>query len=248
MTVRATTLLEVSANGVHYTGADMSWCFEEATTTTDPVRAAFAAAGVLRGIMDTPIMERYDPAYPEAFSWASDLLLRACSSDDIGDVAGIGDFAASLPPIDAQIDDMSLAATYKNRPAELAERIQETVGTDSNILLIGIGHGGTIPAASTFNALSGEGNVFYPVRFSRDKKKDRDPYLCGSELQSLEKIATTHTPVIVDEDRATGGTMQDATHFFHDNLHRRITGVTTCDSSDLIFDPRFSQVPAPVNR
>ena len=80
----------------------------------------------------------------------------------------------------------------------------------------------------TFGALSGEDNIFYPVRFSKYKTGDTTPALSDIEIEYLQRLALDRSVVIHDEDRGLSlrGTMTDALRFFDALLDTQSLGFT----------------------
>lgn len=211
---------DLSNNGVfegdtfQYRNVTAEWCLEEARTATDPERRVIAVAGVLRAVLDVPLTQR-GPDHLDATKWASDLLLKTCVSEVPVVADSPSSYIRDLPPAKGRLDAISVAATRANRPLSTAEMIQEKVGESSaGVLLVALGHGGTIAAADTFQAFNGGDNQFFPVRFSRMKHKDKRPVVGKLEAESLRELAVDRSVVLFDEDRSSGRTMRQATDHF----------------------------------
>lgn len=234
----------------HYTGERITYCdtsprwlFKQLRTESNTDKRAFAAAGLLRAVMDAPLEDRSTHAYQDGFEWATHLLLcmRSTTRPLSGRNYRMNDYVANLPHIKASLDSVTTAATRANQPTELATLIEKQHGVASNKLVIGLGHGGIIAAADTFLAMSGE-NVFYPARYSRNKHKDQRLRLSAKETGLLGEIAHDKTVVVIDEDSATSQTIETAIAELKNVLQTEVVfGATVVESSQPDrFDPQIT--------
>lgn len=186
------------------------WCFKTAVSGSDD--AVYAAAGLVRSLLDTDFSERSYPEHIDAIDWASDLLLGVCANQDISSYPEPSAYVRKIPPlVNATLDSTSCVATRTNNPDKSAEVIKSKLSGNGGLLIIGLGHGGTISAAKTTTAMQGEGAIFYPVRYSMTKHHDRKPHIDPEhELDYLRTLAGGRAVVVHDEDYGGGTTIRKA--------------------------------------
>ncbi len=129
-------------------------------------------------------------------------------------------------PIKERSGFITVCATNPRFSQSTAERIVKDSHSD-DILFISIGHGGIRSGMDTFLRyvdMTKTDSVFYPVRFSRRKKRDETPVLTDSEKSYLDRKGTGRQLVLFDEDIVTpeGGTMSQAKEYFEDLLDKEV--------------------------
>jgi hypothetical protein len=217
---------------ITYEDAATTWLFEQALATDDIGQRAFAAAGLVRAVLDIPINERRFPDYFTAIDWSVGLLLSARGNpEEAQNQAQMNDYVARLPMVNAKLDSVSVTATRANEPSETARIIKEQTENPSDPLVIALGHGGIIPAADTFISLNCDNKLFYPVRYSRRKLKDESPVLAYPELEMLRIMAKDRPVVVIDDDRGLmSSTISQFTIQMSELLSTDVYGVTPVHS------------------
>jgi len=84
------------------------------------------------------------------------------------------------------------------------------------ILIIAIAHGGLIAGMDLFLRYMdiNPESVFYPIRFSNRKYKDKEPRIESTEKTALSIEAKSRDIVIFDEDVSSGTTLKKTGIFF----------------------------------
>lgn len=107
------------------------------------------------------------------------------------------------------IDLFSVQGSKPERSRKISKKIQEKFKGE-DILFLALGNGGTNPGLEIFTIYEQEtGNKnsqFYPIRFSRVKKEDKEPRLTKNDKQYLKDLNPTRI-ILFDEDTSTGDTI-----------------------------------------
>jgi hypothetical protein len=126
--------------------------------------------------------------------------------------------------IHQQSDTISFDSSNPKLSFDFVKNLEQRL-TCKDILFIPLGYGGIMPGLDVFNKYTNNNpdskSVFYPVRFSREKLKDKTPQLNLEEIYKLEILAKTKQVVIFDEDCYSGLTLEIAKTFFQNNLKQK---------------------------
>ena len=114
-------------------------------------------------------------------------------------------------------DSVTWNATHPSRSKRTAgDLAMRTSG--GNVLFVALAHGGVAAGMDAYlrycDEVGSEGSEFYVTRFSTQKLGDLTPKLSPTEIAYLQEQATGRQPVIFDEDRASGKTLDRAQQFF----------------------------------
>lgn len=217
-----------TGDNVTYRDSEVAWLFEQAVGPDDIDMRSYAAAGLMRALLDTPVDERDTDEYLRSIDWATDVILSVQSGNvpSYPETTNVRDFIESLPPVNGVFDATSVTATKSNDPKITAAVISEHIPDNDEKLVIALGHGGILSSAATFSELPGN-NAFYPLRFSKYKAKDGIPVLGDTEREHLGVLAEDRAVIVHDEDRGLGGdTLRQAVRFVNKTLGVNAFGVT----------------------
>lgn len=121
------------------------------------------------------------------------------------------------------IDSRTLTATNPTLSRKAAERLQ--VRSHQNPYMIPLGNGGFtagILTALEYQRMTGRELPIYPIRFSRNKNYDYEPFATNEELTHLATTAQDHTIVVFDEDTTSGQTIREAVIYFRSKLPNQV--------------------------
>lgn len=129
------------------------------------------------------------------------------------------------------IDDRTLTATNPALSREAAKRLQTL--PHQNLCMVPLGNGGftaSILTALEYRRMTGQELPIYPVRFSRNKSYDYEPFATNEELTHLATISQGRTTVVFDEDTTSGQTINEAVNYFRSKLpNRAVVGLANSD-------------------
>ena len=219
-----------SGDNVTYTDSSYSYLLEQAAAADTPEMRRYAAAGILRGLLDLPAMERHDQEFFDAVNWGRDVVLDVLKEEAPTEPSpATKSFIDTLPSVNGVFDATSIAATNaairQNNPLTTRAAIEKRSPVDRPKLFIALGHGGIVSSLATFAEMP-EDTLVYPVRFSRHKAKDGKPCLSNRELELLQTYSVDRDVIVHDEDRSSSGTIRTATSYFRSLLLRPTYGVT----------------------
>ncbi len=215
-------------DNVHYRQAPTEWLSEQAGTAEDLSMRRYAAAGLMRALLDTSIESRDGAPFPASIEWVQDVILDVQAGAPTISPApkDVEEYVYHLPPVNGVFDATSVTATEANKPDITAAIINKHISKTDPKLVIALGHGGILSTLATFSALSGD-NVFYPLRYSRNKAKDDMPVIADSERELLQKLAKDREVIVHDEDRGlTGDTIRTAVSYIDKAFNVSSFGVT----------------------
>lgn len=210
------TELETQGNCVSYNQDSIASLFEAYQRDEQGgYIAEFAAAGITRAVIDIKIEDpdKLADRHVDSCLWASGLLLSKCTT--------IPDYINPEWSVQrgAHIDHVSVDSIGSVDHSLTAETLLEMIDDGpSSVLLIGLAHGGVIPAARVFKELTtitGDRNsIFYPIRYSTNKLGDTRPQISKEEESFLLDNVHGRSLVIIDDDYFTHSTIDTAgTHF-----------------------------------
>jgi hypothetical protein len=217
-----------TGDSITYNGSSTQWLIEQAAEANDPAMRHYAAAGVMRALLDTPVGERNHDAFFGAVDWTRQAIadVQASKAEFEPMDNETRDYLESLPPVSGLFDAASMKATTANKPHVTAAIIDRFVPRDEPKLVIGLGHSGILSSIATYEALAGD-NMFHPVRYSRNKTHDSAPVVSDGELERLHDLAEDRTVIVHDEDRGLcGDTIRGAIRYIDDVLDVSALGVT----------------------
>lgn len=216
-----------TGDAVHYEDASMKGLIDLAATAEDPTMRIYAAAGLMRGILDTSAILRDDSPFFSAVGWARDAIMDTQAGRDLTDPhADVENYVRGLPAVNGVLDSVSTKATWANKPDATATIIDKHIPKDEAKLVIGLAHGGIVSTLATYAVLEGD-NAFYPVRYSIHKQKDSQPVYSYDEAGLLQDLAKDRKVIIHDEDRGMyGNTMKMAIRYMCKFFEKRVYGVT----------------------
>jgi len=126
-------------------------------------------------------------------------------------------------------------ATHPSRSKRTAgDLITRANGED--VLFVALAHGGVAAGMDAYlrycDEVKSEGSEFYVARFSTQKLGDLIPKLSPTEIAYLQELALGRQPVIFDEDRASGKTLDRAQQFFTSTVFPfgRVVTLTNLDA------------------
>jgi|GEM_PF-2556404 len=138
------------------------------------------------------------------------------------------------------LDSATMNAANPTLCLDMTRRVIDHVGPGGKVF-IALGSGGILPCIQAdiyHQAATGTESVVYPVRFSTNKLKDREPRLSPEEVVYLQRLASEgFEPVIIDDDVANGNTMQNARKFFGEVFDHRPPGFVSYDVSNRGLTP-----------
>lgn len=134
--------------------------------------------------------------------------------------------------LDQGRDNISEDASDPLHSQRTARELRRQTSGDS-VLFIALGNGGLSAGMLAYIYYKGKkrGNdsSFYPVRYSRTKKRDGRPRLRPEEIDHLQQLAEASSDVVVfDEDISSGRTLIKATEFFD-----RLLGMDTIPAANI---------------
>lgn len=233
-------------DAVKYRNASTEWLFDYSRRCRSKTVSRFAAAGIVRALLDVPADKRENVPFIDSINWATENLLSLQYAGARKPVATpsaeIEDFVYSLPNVNnSELDKTSIGATNANIPDRMAEVINETTLSNDPKLIIGLGHGGILASLATYSAMP-EDSAYYPVRYSRLKLDDTNPVLAEQEKEYIRQLAVDRIIVVHDEDTYTGGTLRRAVTYMADMLGGKVYGAAPhqCDGIEK-FHPTVIQ-------
>jgi hypothetical protein len=131
-------------------------------------------------------------------------------------------------------DHRTWDAINPTRSEKTANNLVENIGGDP-ILFVALAHGGVAAGMDTYlrycDKTKRNDSAFYVARFSAQKLKDVYPQLSPTEISYLQEQLQGKRPVLFDEDRTTGETINRAQHFFDEMVfpQGRVIVVTNLD-------------------
>lgn len=132
-------------------------------------------------------------------------------------------------------DAVTWKATNPERSKRTSRDLLAKTGGEP-IIFIALAHGGVAAGMDTYlrycDESGKEGSAFYVARFSTQKLKDVYPQLSPSEVTYLQQQLLGRKPIIFDEDRASGKTLEEAKKFFEGTVfpQERVIVVTNLDA------------------
>lgn len=178
-----------------------------------------ASNGLVRGALDYKITEKMGPEGVYFIKSTSNAAMNLYQNPAAA--AGIVfDYRSLLKQqrlegfLDFSYDQEGDSFSWKaSNPAYSAKLVKELDGfyKGKDILFLAIGGGGIAAGMDVFlrykDVSGSKGSVFYPVRFSRDKKMDDSPQISCWEDFYLERWGETMPAVVFDEDSVSGRTL-----------------------------------------
>ncbi|MEK6964244.1 MAG: hypothetical protein AABX70_07505 [Nanoarchaeota archaeon] len=133
-------------------------------------------------------------------------------------------FRSALSAVDFSLDQVvsqkwdqaTLDATVPYLSENTARRLCSDL-KEAPLLFIPLAHGAVAAGMDVFlhySLFNSKDNLFYPVRFSKTKHKDRAPRISPFEIAFLKKEVSGRVIVLFDEDKSTGRTILGAKRFF----------------------------------
>jgi hypothetical protein len=218
ITIETGTYRFFTGDNVAYHDATTSWLIEQASSAEDLALRSYAAAGLMRALLDTPVSDRNNSTFNDSIDWVREVILdvQAGIADVTQAQPAVKAFVDEQPPVNGIFDATSMAATKANRPNITAAIINRYIPAAEAKVVIGLGHGGILSSLATFAALPGD-KVFYPVRFSKYKAMDNKPVLAAAEKNFLEGLVQNRAVIVHDEDRGlwSGSTIREAVHYIN---------------------------------
>lgn len=216
-----------TGDAVRYKKCEPEWLLEQASLAADVDMRTYAAAGLMRALLDTPVSGR-DEAFRCSLEWARNVIAEVQAEANILSTPeeGVYNRVMGLPPVKGELDAVSVLATKANNPWASSLWLDKHIPEKEPKLIIGLGQGGILSSIKTFSAfrMLNEETTFYPVRFSRYKSKDEKPVLADEEIDYLKSVSADHVIVVHDEDRGLSGgsTLRHAVRSF-DQIFRTST-------------------------
>jgi hypothetical protein len=146
-----------------------------------------------------------------------------------------------------ECDDESAEAYSPNR-SRASAKLLTTYPNLGNILFIALAHGAVPVGLDVYlrflDATPSSNSVFYPIRFSTEKHKDKKPRLSISERKYLISVARGRNVVLFDED-SSGTTLGRADRFFRRLLNEsgwsgEILGLTNAYRNNSFTTKRYA--------
>jgi hypothetical protein len=122
------------------------------------------------------------------------------------------------------------------------------------VLFVALAHGGVAAGMDTYLRYCDEtgenGSAFYVARFSTQKLRDIYPQLSPTEISYLQEQVLGKRPVLFDEDRATGKTLDRAQQFFDGSVfpQGRVIVVTNLDARGELMKLGFGKQLLEINK
>lgn len=120
-----------------------------------------------------------------------------------------------------RFDSETLSATNPFYWEKTVEVLIKEIGREE-FVFIALWHGGILPWVDVYLRLTSEllqDSQFYPIRFSRAKKKDKTPRIDErEEFSYLSQILEGKLLVIFDEDASSGNTLLKAETYFYEKF------------------------------
>jgi hypothetical protein len=227
--------MSIDGNGdrVSYRDAETGWLLDRVydTDSTDGFKL-YAVHGLMRALLDTEGWERNEKIeeFLPSVNWASGAMLDLLSSrepeDPSREVVG---YLAGLPEVSGIFDGTTIHATAANDPKLSTAVIERHIPKDTPKLVVGLGHGGIVSSMVTYGQLEGD-NAFYPVRYSRRKRRDMYPALAEGEVAHLRDLAKDRVVIVHDEDWSSGTTVDMAMLHLDEVLHTETLGYVPVES------------------
>lgn len=143
-------------------------------------------------------------------------------------------------------DPITWSATNPKRSKKTAKNL--VIITDgSPVLFVALAHGGVAAGMDTYLRYCDEtgenDSAFYVVRFSAQKLRDVHPQLSSAEISYLQEQLSGKRPVLFDEDRASGKTLDSAQRFFNGRVfpNERVIAVTNLDAKGELMESGFGK-------
>jgi|GEM_PF-2133116 len=232
ITIEHGTYRFYSGDNVEYKDAATQWLMQCAVEADTPQMRNYAAAGLMRALLDTPKDGRGE-AFMAAVNWASRTIMDVQAGQALLPVAEpeVEAYMRELPPVNGVFDAKSVVATEANKPSLTAEVLHtvfegEIRRTDPK-LVVAIGHSGVLSTLATYASLPGS-NAFHAVRYRQHKGHDSEPVVSDTEMAWLREQAEDKTVIVHDEDRSFQGgrTIARVTRFMSDELGVPVYGIT----------------------
>lgn len=219
-----------SGDNVEYRNSDPNYLFEQAATATSADMRRYAAAGIVRGLMNVRPEERAGQDYFDAINWGVRVILDVLRDSPVDEPSeATQSVLDDLAPVNGVLDTTSIKATETALRADnsLLTRtaIERRSPPDRPKLFVALGHGGIVSSLATYSQFP-EGSLVYPVRFSRHKAHDATPAVSDDEMQLLQDFANGRDLIVHDEDRNFGETMDNAVKYFMKEISPTVYGVT----------------------
>jgi hypothetical protein len=120
-------------------------------------------------------------------------------------------------PLNQPSDSITWNATHPSRSKGTARDLVTRTNSE-DVLFVALAHGGVAAGMDAYlrycDEVGSKDSGFYVARFSTQKLGDLTPKLSPTEIAYLQKQAKGRQPVIFDEDRASGKTLDRAQQFF----------------------------------
>ena len=115
------------------------------------------------------------------------------------------------------------------------------------VLFVALAHGGVAAGMDTYlrycDKTGENGSAFYVARFSTQKLRDISPQLSPTEISYLQEQLQGKKPVLFDEDRSSGKTLDRAQQFFDGSVFSqgRIIVVTNLNARAELMNSGFGK-------
>lgn len=120
-----------------------------------------------------------------------------------------------------RFDTETLEETNPFYSEKTTEILRKEIGREKFVFVV-LWHGGILPWVDVYLRLISEllqDSQFYPIRFSRAKKKDKIPRIDErEEFSYLSQILEGKLLVIFDEDASSGNTLLKAESYFYEKF------------------------------
>lgn len=197
--------------------------FKEGYNPSSPEHVSRVLLGgprIIRGVLDGKIKQNSGNSVVDVVNAATEAALSVYSNPGshverldnlVNTLERTGNSHLLYAPVVQGVDSVTLKAAQGHLSEESAHYFKEALGGGDALFLL-VGHGGIMAGMDTFlkykAATGSENSIAYPVRFSRDKMKDKTPQLDRDEIEYLRKVAEEKDVVVFDEDSYTGGTLR----------------------------------------
>lgn len=193
---------------LHYKKCEPEWLLEQASSAASEDMRTYAAAGLMRALLDSPLSDRGE-VFRCSLAWVQSVITGAQAGATAYPTPEweVYDRVMGLPPVKGKFDAVSVLATKANNPWASSVWLENHIPEEESKLIIGLGHGGVLSSIKTYTVLSGQNQEtqFYPVRFSRYKFHDEKPVLADEEIDYLRDLSADRVIVVHDEDRGLSG-------------------------------------------
>lgn len=128
-----------------------------------------------------------------------------------------------MTPLIQPYDSITFSSSSGHTSREATEKLVKEVGK-KDLLFIALGHGGIAPGMDVFlrykDYVQTDDGFFYVIRYSQDKKGDRNPQVSKREMTLLQNESKKRDILVFDEDMGKHETMLKACSFFLDNIFK----------------------------